>query len=34
MSSKYFFVLTVGLLLDFRLAFGGMSTPEIVLSFL
>ena len=34
MSTKYFFVLTGGLLFGFGLAFGGMSKPELVLSFL
>ena len=34
MNAKYFFVFTGGLLFGFGLAFGGMSKPEIVLSFL
>ena len=34
MRTKYFFVFTGGLLFGFGLAFGGMSKPEIVLSFL
>jgi len=34
MSRKYLFVFTGGLLFGFGLAFGGMSKPEIVLSFL
>jgi len=34
MNIKYFFVLTGGSLFGFGLAFGGMSKPEIVLSFL
>jgi uncharacterized membrane protein YedE/YeeE len=34
MRSTYFFVFTGGLLFGFGLAFGGMSKPEIVLSFL
>jgi hypothetical protein len=34
MKTRYFFVFTGGLLFGFGLAFGGMSKPEIVLSFL
>ena len=34
MRTRYFFVFTGGLLFGFGLAFGGMSKPEIVLSFL
>ena len=34
MKTKYFFVFTGGLLFGFGLAFGGMTKPEIVLSFL
>ena len=34
MRTKYFFIFTGGLLFGFGLAFGGMSKPEIVLSFL
>ena len=34
MKPEYFFVFTGGLLFGFGLAFGGMSKPEIVLSFL
>jgi uncharacterized membrane protein YedE/YeeE len=34
MRTKYFFIFTGGLLFGFGLALGGMSKPEIVLSFL